>query len=355
MSRIGRSFNQHASWLAIAMVLFAGVTLSGTPETEDRKQVAQRSEGGAEQRKQAAKQKPKPARGDKKLSAADAARDGVVSEPARESQVAAGDIERKAFYVCADPNNLPFSNRAEEGFENKIAQLMAKDLGLPVEYYWVPFQMGYDRLGLKGWNEKEDRFNCDIIMGTTSLEVGETTTPYYASTYTLVYPKGGKLGDLETAQDLVDKAEDNRALRIGAFDLGPGAAWLQVNGLLPQLAPYRAQSGSRAVTPARIVKDVVDGKIDAALVWGPIAGYYAHKYKNANLEVLPLKSDAGIPGLRFDYGIAMGIRYGEEDWMRTIEQLIADNNAQIQSILTEYHVPLVKIPKQDLLKEEDDD
>jgi mxaJ protein len=260
--------------------------------------------------------------------------------------------ERDAFRVCADPNNLPFSNEAEQGFENKIAEVMAKDLGLPVEYYWQPQQMGFDRLTLKGWNEQENRYNCDIVMGTTGLEVGTTTKPYYASTYTLVYPKGGDLGDLESAQDLVDVASDNRSLRIGAFDLGPGAAWLQQHGLLAQMEPYRAQSGSREVTPARIVKDVVDGDIDAAIVWGPIAGYYAQEYESANLEVLPLNSDSGI---RFDYGVSMGMRYGEDEWMQTIERLIDENQQEIREILTAYNVPIVDIPKEDLVQEEDDD
>jgi mxaJ protein len=255
--------------------------------------------------------------------------------------------KRDAFRVCADPNNLPFSNQAKQGYENEIAALMAKDLGLPVEYYWLPQQMGFDRLTLKGWNEKERRYNCDIIMGTTSLEVGTTTKPYYASTYVAVFSKGGKLGDLDSASELAQKARHNRAIRIGGFDVGPGADWLNQYGLLPQLVPYRAQSGSRKVSPGRIVKDVADGKIDAALVWGPIGGYYAQRYKSANLEVLPLKSSN--PNLRLRYGISMGMRYGEHKWMRTIERLIHQNKKQIHDILVAYDVPLVPIPKIDLV------
>jgi mxaJ protein len=257
--------------------------------------------------------------------------------------------ERAAFRVCADPNNLPFSNQAKAGYENKIAALMAHDLSLPVEYYWQPYQEGFDRLTLKGWNKKEKRYNCDIVIGTTGLDVGTTTKPYYASTYTLVYPKGGKLGDLSSAQELAAKAHKNRALRIGVFDVGPGATWLQQNDLLTQLVPYRGQSGSRKVTPGRIVGDVADGKIDAAVVWGPIAGYYAQKYKSANLEILPLKS----PGIRFDYSISMGMRYGEDKWMRTIERLLAKNKSEIHKILTQYNVPLVPIPKADLVRQYD--
>ncbi|MGH8503589.1 MAG: quinoprotein dehydrogenase-associated putative ABC transporter substrate-binding protein [Gammaproteobacteria bacterium] len=268
------------------------------------------------------------------------------------SMAAEDEAQRDAFRVCADPNNLPFSNKEQEGFENKIAELMAKQLDLPVEYYWVPQQMGFDRLTLKGWNEQEKRFNCDIVIGTTSLDVGTTTKPYYASTYTLVYKKGGKLGDLETAQDLAELGIDDRSLRIGVFDMGPGAAWLQANGMLAQLVPYQAQSGSRDVTPGRIVKDVVDGEIDAGLVWGPIAGYYAQQYESADLEVLPLESDSGI---RFEYGISMGMRYGEDEWMQTIERLITEDKNQIHEILAEYNVPLVEIPKEDLVQEDDDD
>ncbi len=275
----------------------------------------------------------------------------VVLLPLSNQVSAEEEAKRDAFRVCADPNNMPFSNQAEEGFENKIAEVMAKDLDLPVEYYWQPYQMGFDRVTLKGWDEKEDRYQCDIVIGTTGLDVGTTTTPYYASTYTLIYPTDGKLGDLDSAQELAEKAVGMSDFRIGAYDLGPGAAWIQQNGLLGQMAPYRAQSGSREVTPARIVKDVVDGEIDAAIVWGPIAGYYAQKYASANLEMLPLKAQ----GIKFDYGVSMGMRYGEDEWMATIERLIADNKQEIHKILTDYNVPLVKIPEEDMVKEDDDD
>lgn len=280
---------------------------------------------------------------------------GIVSASVYWSPASAEDddaeVVRDAFRVCADPNNLPFSNQAEQGFENKIAEVMAKDLDLPVEYYWVPQQAGFDRLTLKSWNEQENRYQCDLVMGTTSLDVGTTTTPYFASTYTLVYPKGGVFGDLKSSGDFAEVASSNKALRIGTFDLGPGAAWLQQNGLLVQLEPYQAQSGSREITPARIVKDVVDGKIDAALVWGPIGGYYAQQYESADLEVLPLESQ----GIKFDYGISMGMRYGEDEWMETIERLIDENQDEIHNILAAYNVPLVDIPKEDLVQEDDDD
>lgn len=265
--------------------------------------------------------------------------------------VVAQETERAAFRVCADPSNLPFSNQAKEGYENKIAALMAKDLGLPVEYYWQPYQMGFDRLTLKGWNEKENRYNCDIVMGTTSLDVGETTKPYYASTYALVYKKGGKFGNVDSAQELVDRAKKNNSLRIGVFDVGPGAAWLQQNGLLTQLVPYTSQSGSRKINPSRIVADVANGEIDAAVVWGPIGGYYAQQHKSADLAVLPLMS----PDIKFRYGISMGARFGEEEWMQTIERLMAENEKGIHDILVAYDVPLVPIPKADLVQEDDDD
>jgi mxaJ protein len=257
----------------------------------------------------------------------------------------AGSADARELRVCADPNNLPFSSKAKDGYENEIAALMAKDLGLPLRYYWQPYQAGFDRLTLKGWNKKEKRYNCDIVIGTTGLDVGTTTKPYYASTYVAVYRRGGKLGDLNSAQELAEAARKNRAIRIGAFDIGPGASWLERYGLLPQLVPYRGQSGSRKVTPGRIVNDVAQGKIDAALVWGPIAGYYAQKTKAADLELLPLKA----PGIRFAYGISMGMRYDEDKWMRTIERLTAKNREQIHDVLAKYNVPLVPIPKQDLM------
>jgi mxaJ protein len=348
------SFSVGRTRLSLAVMIVAVTTISCTNDAQAEKHVAKGGENALEQRQQPAKGEAQRAQGEGERTQVAAAPPGN-DEPAASQREQTDEVKRDAFRVCADPNNLPFSNQNKQGYENEIAELMAKDLGLPVEYYWVPFQMGYDRIGLKGWNEQENHFNCDIVMGTTSLEVGETTKPYYASTYMLVYPKGGPLGDLQSSQQLVDKAMNDRTLQIGAFDMGPGAAWLQAKGLLAQLEPYRSQSGSRKVTPARIVKDVADGKIDAALVWGPIAGYYADKYKDANLEVLPLTSGNEVPGLRFDYGISMGMRYGEDEWMQTIERLLAQNKDQIHEILAEYNVPLVKIPKQDLVQEDDDD
>ncbi len=335
-------------------MLVAGTVMSCTNDADDERRGAESNVGASEQRQQPATAEAQPGAGNGERTQIAAVR-AENDEPAASQREQTDEAKRDAFRVCADPNNLPFSNRNQQGYENKIAELMAKDLNLPVEYYWVPFQMGYDRIGLKGWNEKENRFNCDIVIGTTSLEVGETTKPYYASTYALVYRKGGPLGDLQSSQQLAEKARQNRTLQIGAFDVGPGAAWLQANGLLPQLEPYRGQSGSRKVTPARIVKDVAKGKIDAALVWGPIAGYYAEKYKKANLEVLPLRSNIDVPGLRFAYGISMGMRYGEDEWMQTIERLLVESKDQIRDILVQYNVPLVKIPKEDLMQEDDDD
>lgn|SRR5680860_262013 len=339
MLKAGSKVNNGMTQVSIvAAMIFALAASSCTPESEEGGETAAESgKDTAEPRKPESGKQGVSAQGQRGATAA--------------GKQAAGEPERDVFRVCADPHNLPFSNRAKQGFENKIAELMARDLDLPVEYYWVPQQMGFDRLSLKGWNEQEHRFQCDLVMGTTSLDVGTITTPYYASTYTLVYPRDGKLGDLDSARDLIAKAQADSSLRIGTFDMGPGAAWLQQNGLLTQLEPYQAQSGSRAVTPARIVKDVADGKIDAALVWGPIGGYYAQQYKSANLEVLPLQSE----GIRFDYSISMGMRYGEDEWMRTVERLIAENKEQMHKVLAEYNVPLVEIPKEDMVKEDDDD
>ncbi|MBA2408778.1 MAG: quinoprotein dehydrogenase-associated putative ABC transporter substrate-binding protein [Gammaproteobacteria bacterium] len=345
MLRAGITGNHGVTRLRIAaIVIFAVAASSCTPESEeeDGKTAAESGERASEPRQ--------PSESRNQGASTSAAAQGQRSVKASGEQ-AASESERDVFRVCADPHNLPFSDRAERGFENKIADLMAGELDLPVEYYWVPQQMGFDRLSLKGWNEQEQRFQCDLVMGTTSLDVGTITTPYYASTYTLVYSRDGKLGDLDAAQDFIAKARADGTLRIGTFDVGPGAAWLQQNGLLTQLEPYQAQSGSRAVTPARIVKDVVDDKIDAALVWGPIGGFYAQQYKTANLEVLPLKSQ----GIRFEYGISMGMRYGEDEWMQTIERLIAENKDQMHKVLAGYNVPLVEIPKEDLVQEDDDD
>jgi len=247
---------------------------------------------------------------------------------------------RTAFRPCIDPSNLPFANSKGEGFENRIADLFAQKLGLPVQSYAIPQRMNFIRNSLRYKLPGQD-FRCDIVMSVPAgFDQAWATTPYYRSTYALVYPKGKGLDAVKSGPDLFALPPERRsALTIGIHDRSPASLWLVKHGMEGQAKPYQMMSPDPDRYPGELIEiDLAQGKIDAAIVWGPIAGYYAKRVRNVELAVIPLKSE---PGVRFDYEIAMGVRYGEREWKETVEKLIAENQATITAILREYSVPLV--------------
>jgi quinoprotein dehydrogenase-associated probable ABC transporter substrate-binding protein len=250
------------------------------------------------------------------------------------------DETRTAFRPCIDPGNLPFANVKGEGFENRIADLFAQKLGLPVQNYALPQRMNFIRNTLRYKLPGED-FRCDIVM---SVPVGydqvSATGPYYRSTYALVYPKGKGLDGVRTGADLGALPPDRRSkLKIGIYDKSPASEWLVAHGLENQAKLYPMMSPDPEQYAGEIIeKELAQGKIDAAVVWGPVAGYYAKRVRGVDLVVVPLKSE---PGVKFDYEIAMGVRYGEPEWKATVQKLITENQPAITAILREYSVPLV--------------
>jgi quinoprotein dehydrogenase-associated probable ABC transporter substrate-binding protein len=235
---------------------------------------------------------------------------------------------------------LPFANIKGEGFENRIAELFAQKLGLPVRNYALPQRMNFIRNTLRYKLPGED-FRCDIVMSVPAgYDQVSATTPYYRSTYALVYPKGKGLDQVRTGADLGALPSDLRSkLKIGIYDKSPASAWLVKHGLEAQAKLYPMLSPDPEQYPGEIVeKDLAQGKIDAAIVWGPIAGYYAKRVLNVELAVIPLRSE---PGVKFDYEIAMGVRYGEPEWKASVQKLIGENQGAITAILREYNVPLV--------------
>lgn len=244
--------------------------------------------------------------------------------------------------VCADPNNLPLSHWSGAGFENKIAELFARDLGWKLEYTWVPQRMGFIRNSLRARIEGSDRYRCDLVMGLpVGFELAATTSPYYRSTWALVYMRGQGLDSIATPDDLL-KLEPTQLhkLKLGAFGMSPPADWLARNQLLEQVVPYQPQTGDPEQYTGEIIdRDLESGKIDVAFVWGPIAGYFASRDPARHLAVVPFPPEAAI---RFDYAIAMGARFGERQWKERIEQLIARNRAAIRAILASYGVPLLE-------------
>jgi len=250
------------------------------------------------------------------------------------------DETRAAFRPCIDPDNLPFANSKGEGFENRIADLFAQKLGLPVKSYTFPQRMNFIRNTLRYKLPGED-FRCDVVMSVPAgYDQAWSTAPYYRSTYALVYAKGKGLDQVKTGADLFALPTERRSkLVIGIYDKSPASIWLTRHGMEMQAKPYLMLSPDPDQYPGLLIeKDLAQGAIDAAIVWGPIAGYYAKRVRNVDLVVVPLKSE---PGVKFDYEIAMGVRYGEAEWKQTIEKLIAENRPAIVAILREYSVPLV--------------
>jgi len=241
--------------------------------------------------------------------------------------------------VCEDPNNLPFSNRAGEGFENKIAELFAAELGWKLEYTWFPQRMGFIRNTLRGREPDSDRFKCDLVPGVpVGFELAATTKPYYRSTYALAYLKGKGLDGIKAPEDLMKlEPAKLKSLKLGVIGQTPPVDWVLKHGLFEQAVPYQLQSGDPEHYPGEIVeKDLVAGAIDVAFVWGPIAGYFAKRATAAEVAVVPFAPD---PAIQFDFRIAMGVRFGEREWRDRIERLIESNRGRIQAILAAYGVP----------------
>ena len=238
---------------------------------------------------------------------------------------------RKTLRVCSDPNNLPYSNRATEGFENKIAELIAAKLGVSLSYYWFPQSTGFVRttLGTR---------RCDLIIGISgSNELLLNTNPYYSSAFALIYPvvAGYKLTSL-SAPGLKDKN-----LRIGLVAGTPPTGLLLETGLMEQVASYHLIVDTRVDAPAeQIVKDMLAGKLDVAVLWGPIAGYMNKKY-GEQFKIVPLVVDHSDK-YRMIYSITMGVRFGEIEWKRQLNRILRRNEEEIHAILSEYDIPLVE-------------
>lgn len=250
------------------------------------------------------------------------------------------------FRVCADPLHPPFSTKAQDGFENKIAELFAKELKQELEYYWFPQRIGFIRNTLKSQIGDTEQYKCDVVMGLpVGFDFAKTTKPYYHSTYALVIAKGRGWDDITTPSQLTSLSlQREEVLKIAMFDRGPGTTWLQKAGLLDQGIPYRTMTGDKENNVAmQIEKDLKKGKIDMVILWGPMAGYISSQSPQGTYNIIPMVS---TKGMKFDYPIAMGIRYGDNKRKETLEQLIDNNMDKIQSIISQYNVPLLPIVNQ---------
>ena len=241
--------------------------------------------------------------------------------------------------VCADPNNLPFSNERGEGFENKIAELLAQELNERVEYTWWAQRRGFFRNTLKSGA-------CDVVIGVPAgFEMALTTKPYYRSTYVFLYRKdrGLKINSLD---DPVLKT-----LRIGVQIIGddftnaPPAHALSRRNIVDNVRGYTLYGDySQSNPPARIVDAVAKGDIDLAIVWGPLAGYFA-KQSHVPMEVVPVSPQIDQPFLPFVFDISMGVRRGDQELKDQVEQVMEKRRGDIDRILEDYRVPRVDTEK----------
>lgn len=239
-------------------------------------------------------------------------------------------VDPENLRVCADPSSMPFSNEAGEGFENKLAELVAEKLGRKsVQYTWFPMATGFVRNTL--------RLNrCDIIMGyPQGDELVQNTNHYYRSSYVLIYKTGSDLDGVDAISDpkLAGK-------RVGVVDTTPPGTSLARAGLMEKAKIYPLMVDTRFVPPAaeRMVGDLLSGEIDAATVWGPMAGYFV-KNASEELTMVPLVKEEGSS--RMSYRITMGVRPSDQEWKRTLNRLIQEHQGEINRILLDYNVPLL--------------
>ena len=241
--------------------------------------------------------------------------------------------ERTVLLVCTAPDNLPYSNRAGEGFENKIAELVAADLGITLTYVWFP-----QSLGNRFLRETLNARRCDLVIGiSVAHELLLNTNPYYSSAFVLLYRADA---DFELTS-LSGKALKEHELRIGLVGGTPATELLLGNDLITQVVPYRPVVTTNAELPSELIfKDMLNGKLDVALLWGPVAGWLNQRH-GSRFKLVPLVSDhSNEHPLVFQ--ITMGVRRGEIQWKRKLNKVLRRNKDKIAAILTAYGVPLVK-------------
>lgn len=251
---------------------------------------------------------------------------GAIAGPAQAQLIDL--VSRTEFRVCADPSDLPFSNQAGEGFENEIAQLFADHFGRPLQYAWFPMSQGFVRRTLL-------EYRCDVIPGyAQGDELVLNTNHYYSSAYVLLVRSDGDLADVTT---LADPRLEGRP--IGVIAGTPPASHLARHGLMDTVEGYALMIDPRHQRPNEdMMADLMSGKLDAAIMWGPIGGALAAA-EGDKVTMTPLLHEAGAP--RLTYRITMGIRPGEDVWKRELNDAIRALQPGIDAILIRHHVPLV--------------
>jgi quinoprotein dehydrogenase-associated probable ABC transporter substrate-binding protein len=255
-------------------------------------------------------------------------REGARAQAPEGTDLSIELVDPKVLRVCADPRNLPFSNEKGEGFENKLAELFAEKLQKKLDYMFFPQATGFVRMTLGA-------HRCDVIMGfPQGDELVQGTNPYYRTAYALVARPGSGLEDVASLGD-----ERLKGKRLGIVAGTPPATNMAANGLMTNARPYPLMIDTRIDSSAvAMIKDLMAGEIDAGVLWGPMAGYYA-THVNPPLHVTPLVNETSGP--RLAYRIGMGVRPADQNWKRQLNRLIQENQPAINKILLDFGVPLL--------------
>jgi mxaJ protein len=238
--------------------------------------------------------------------------------------------------VCADPNNLPFSNEREEGFENRLADLVAGEMGATVRYTWWAQRRGFVRNTLRSGE-------CDVVMGVpTTYELVLPTAPYYRSTYVFVSREDRQL-DVRTFDD-----EVLRTLSIGVHVIGddyanpPPAHALASRGMVRNVVGYSIYGDyAQPDPPARLVHAVAAGEVDLAVVWGPLAGYFARR-DGLPLRIVPVSPEVDLPFLPFVFDMSMGVRREDEALKEELDDILRRKAPEVEALLEEFGFPFVR-------------
>jgi quinoprotein dehydrogenase-associated probable ABC transporter substrate-binding protein len=237
-------------------------------------------------------------------------------------------VDPDVFRACGDPRNLPFSNDKSEGFENKLAELFAAKLGKKLSYTYFPQATGFVRMTLGS-------YRCDVIMGfPQGDDQAQVTIPYYRTTYALITKRGSGLEEVTTIDDprLKDK-------RIGIVARTPPGTSMAINGLLGRAKSYPLFIDTRADSSAQaMIDDLNQDNIDCGILWGPMAGYFANRV-NPPLLVAPLVKEKNGPQMMFRIGMA--VRPTDQEWKRTLNKLITENQTEINKLLISYNIPIL--------------
>ena len=237
-------------------------------------------------------------------------------------------VDPEVFRACGDPRNLPFSNEKGEGFENKLAELFAAKLGKKLGYTYFPQATGFVRNTLGS-------HRCDVIMGfPQGSDLAQVTVPYYRTTYALVSKPGSGFEGVNALDDPKLKEK-----RIGVVAGTPPSTNMAINGLMAHVKPYPLTIDTRVDSSAQaMIDDIARGDIDCGILWGPMAGYFASR-SNPALIVAPLLKETMGPPLI--YRIGMAVRPSDQEFKRTLNKLIAENQMEINKLLLSYDVPLL--------------